>query len=569
MFTRVKTIFVILILLFNLLIIGNNFGFIATNPENVMNRGSGSRSNGLDWSQVEVISEPLPFQNNNTGFSQSVSIAAENGKIYVVWQDGSDYKGAGSGDWDVFYRYFDGSSWSEIQVISEPVPGQNFNTGNCYNPDITVENGKVYVVWEDNNDTNGAGNDIDIFFLTNLTGSGWEPVQIISEPLVGQDINIRDSKNPCIKVNNGNIYVVWDDANVTYGAGLDPDIFYRCNLTGTSWEQIQIVSEPVPFQDNNIGGSIVPRMAIDNNDLHLVWMDYNNTYNAGTDTDIFYTNNISGSGWSQVKILSEPVPGQNFDTAHSTSSCIAVDNNKVYVAWHSNNETNGAGLDQDIFYKEFDGTSWLDVEIISEPVSGQNFNTGISMIPCIDAKSGNIYVVWADTNNTNGAGTDLDIFYKYKMGGSNWEDVQVISEPVPGKDFNTGGNSGEPKIIEHNDRLHVFWRDNNNTNGAGGDTDIFYKYTYGSLKLLSPTVTPISGNTSAYFNFTVKYFHKENTTPTQIVVNISGTEHSMIEVDTLDTNYIDGKDYFLNITHLDIGVHTFKCRAFDKQPNRN
>jgi hypothetical protein len=37
----------------------------------------------------------------------------------------------------------------------------------------------------------------------------------------------------------------------------------------------------------------------------------------------------------------------------------------------------------------------------------------------------------------------------------------------------------------------------------------------------------------------------------------------MLEVDPSDTNYVDGKEYFFNITHLDIGTHTYKFWTSD------
>ncbi len=83
------------------------------------------------------------------------------------------------------------------------------------------------------------------------------------------------------------------------------------------------------------------------------------------------------------------------------------------------------------------------------------------------------------------------------------------------------------------------------------------------LFLSAPNVAPISGNTTTRFNFTVEYLHLDNTAPKQMTIDINGIEHSMLEVDPLDKNYMDGKDYFFNITHLNIGNNTFKFRAFD------
>jgi hypothetical protein len=99
----------------NTLVMGWNFGLVATESEyvdfsgNTINQSPEPlwRGNGnINWSQIEVLSEPVLGQNFNTLGSKRPDIAVENGKIYVVWSDGNDTNGAGM-DPDIFFRYFD------------------------------------------------------------------------------------------------------------------------------------------------------------------------------------------------------------------------------------------------------------------------------------------------------------------------------------------------------------------------------------------------------------------------------------------------------------------------------
>jgi hypothetical protein len=117
---------------------------------------------------MDVVSEPIPAGDINLLSSNNSKVAVENNMIYVVWEDTSNLNGAGT-DSDIFYRYYDGVSWSKLQVISEPKVGKNINLGESYEPDIAVENGNIYIVWYDNNNTNLSGSDYDIFYRTNLT----------------------------------------------------------------------------------------------------------------------------------------------------------------------------------------------------------------------------------------------------------------------------------------------------------------------------------------------------------------------------------------------------------------
>ena len=569
---KIRASIIIALVTLNIVLVSSNFGLIATDLKSDSNNiedqssRSRSRSNGIiNWSQIEVLSEPVSGQNFNTGISTSAGIAVEGDKIYVVWMDGNNTNNAGT-DYDIFYRHFDGNSWSEIQVISEPQVGQNLNTDVSESPSIAVENGKIYVAWDDYSDLNGAGTDEDIFFRCNLTGSNWEDIQVISEPVPSQGFNSRRSTYPDIDVENGNIYVVWNDYNDTNGAGLDTDIFYRCNLTGTSWEPVQVISEPIFGQDNTVIGSYSVKLAVENSKVYVTWVDENNYNGAGFDNDIFYRANLTGTSWEEIQVISEPVPGQNINTAITYGSDIAVENGKIYIVWLDYNNTNGAGTDSDIVYRcNITGSSWEPEHVISEPVPGQNFNTGNSGGAWILVEDGNIHVAWGDGNNTNNSGTDTDVFYRCNLKGIYWEPVQVISEPVPGQNINTGG-SGGPSIVIDNNKLHIVWGDDNNTNGVGTDADIFYKWKYfvsPSLFLGYPKVSPVSGNTSTEFNFTVKYYQLNNTPPSTMKVMIDGIEHSMLEVNSSNTNYINGKGYFFNSNNLEIGMHTYEFNASD------
>ncbi len=571
---KIRAFIIVTIIVLNIVLVSSSFGLIATDLDsdsnNTRNQSSDSRSrsNGIiNWSQIEVISEPMFGQNINNVESSIPEIAVEGDKIYVVWNDINNTNNAGT-DSDIFYRHFDGNSWSEIQVISEPKTGQNLNTGGSGWPSIAVENGKVYVVWGDNNDTNGSGTDEDIFFRCNLTGSNWEDIQVISEPVPGQNVNNGRSAYPKIEVENGDIYVVWIDGTNLSNAGDLYDIFCRCNLTGSNWESIQVISEPVFGQNINTLDSTTPDIAIENSNIYVVWMAENNTNNAGIDWDIFYRCNLTGTSWEDIQVLSEPVPGQNFNTAMSYYPSIAVESGKIYVAWDDYNNTNGAGTDGDIFYIcNITGSSWEPVQVISEPVFGQNINTAGSGGATIIVKNDKIHVVWGDGNNTNGAGTDGDIFYRCNLTGISWEPVEVVSEPVFGQNLNTGGSGTGGSLIDvDNDKLHVVWVDENNTNGAGTDVDIFYRWKYivsPSLFLISPKVSPVSGNTSTEFNFTVTYIQLNNTPPTRMKVIIDGIDHPMLGFDPIDNNYTNGKKYFFKSNNLEIGIHTYKFNASD------
>ncbi|MCK5561640.1 MAG: hypothetical protein KAJ51_13640, partial [Thermoplasmata archaeon] len=566
---KVTLIIILFLLLLNIFQATMNTRFIAANSDNNSKNILIKMENKLvgdedhDYGQIKILSEPIFSQNFNTGGSQGPKIAMEGEKRYVVWEDSNNTKGAGT-DYDILYRYFNGSIWSEVQVISEPIVGNNINTGNSRYSDIAVDNGKIYVVWSDWNNTNGAGTDWDIFYRCNLTGSGWEDIKVISEPIPGFNMNDQHDNNPNIVAENGKVYVVWWGWNDTNNAGNDDDIFYRCNLNGVDWEDTQVISEPIFGYNFNTANSFRPAIAVENGKVYVVWEDFNNSVGSGTDRDILFRANLIGNYWEDIQVISEPVPGDNRNIELSESPAIAVENGKIYVAWGDENDTNGAGdTEPDIFYRcNIIGTSWERIQVISEPIPGNDINTRLSMKPDLVVENSRIYLTWTDLNNTNGAGTDYDIFLRYNITNSNWGPTHVISEPRKGSDINIG-ESAVSKIAVYLSKCHVVWQDTNNTNGAGIDHDVIYWNASIPPALSIPRVTPISGNTSTNFNFTVIYLQVDNEPPIELKISISSTNYSMLQTDPTDLDYSDGKHYFYN-TKLNISnSHTFQCWASD------
>jgi len=154
--------------------------------------------------------------------------------------------------------------------------------------------------------------------------------------------------------------------------------------------------------------------------------------------------------------------------SYSSDSNIAVDSsNNVHIVWYDYSDYNGAGIDIDIFYKKFDATTstWGSVTILSSE------STQSSYLPkmVIDSHD-NIHVVWSDYTDYSGAGVDADIWYKkFNSVTNTWGSAVVVSTE-------SDLNSHEPGItVDQNDNVHIVWYDNSNINYAGTDFDVLYK----------------------------------------------------------------------------------------------
>jgi hypothetical protein len=81
-------------------------------------------------------------------------------------------------------------------------------------------------------------------------------------------------------------------------------------------------------------------------------------------------------------------------------------------------------------------------------------------------------------------------------------------------------------------------------------------------------VSPITGAIDTWFNFTVMYTDMDDQAPDIITLNITGVGvYDLIEVDLLDVDYSDGKEYYFNMTGFGTGQYTFHFAA--NQSNGN
>ena len=63
--------------------------------------------------------------------------------------------------------------------------------------------------------------------------------------------------------------------------------------------------------------------------------------------------------------------------------------------------------------------------------------------------------------------------------------------------------------------------------------------------LTNDGVSPASGDITTSFTFFVRYFDTENNAPAFVNLTLNGVPYAMVENNSADTNYADGKDYFL------------------------
>ena len=158
----------------------------------------------------------------------------------------------------------------------------------------------------------------------------------------------------------------------------------------------------------------------------------------------------------------------NESTGNAYVPEIAVDQaGNIHVVWSDETDYNGAGTDVDIFYRCWNVTTstWSPIEVISFEYSEMSYGASIAV-----DMYGQVHVVWSDWTDHDGAGTDRDIFYeRLNITAGTWTPTTVVSNV-------SSDHSISPAIaVDVHGNAHVVWEDEWNYNDSGTDPDIFYR----------------------------------------------------------------------------------------------
>ncbi|MBY9000345.1 MAG: hypothetical protein KGD64_05490 [Candidatus Heimdallarchaeota archaeon] len=296
----------------------------------------------------------------------------------------------------------------------------------------------------------------------------------------------------------GNIHIVWADLTAYLGCGSDSDIFYKYwDATSDSWSTTEVVST------ESTSYSSYPALAVDStNKIHIVWIDTTDYAGAGTDLDIFYKSRSSEGLWSITEVVSPT-------SDDSLKPSIAVDSaDNLHLVWQDITDYLGSGTDSDVFYRiRPSGSIWSTTEVVSSGSTGSSYN------PFIVVNSLNTaYITWQDTTDYLGAGTDWDIFYRFKTYVSGvWSFTGIVSAE------STLDSAVPSMVVDSADNIHCVWYDSTDYSGSGTDVDIFYKYR----------------DVSSYAWTTTEVVSTEST---------DNSFYAFIDVDSTDTLHLVWKD---------------------------
>ncbi len=314
------------------------------------------RFDGTSWQPVVEIS-------SDTGnvFQEYPSVAVESDEVHVVWVDRRD------GDNDIYYRFFNGTTWQPEQEISADADSER-----QYSPSIAVYGNTAHVVWE-----NKVGADYDIYYRF-FDGTSWQPEQEIS---MGTGVAPDLQLSPSIAVEGDNVYVVWESSE-----GENTDICYR-HFDGISWQPVETISSDTALNDRK-----KPSIAVEAGKIHVVWEERR----FGADSADIYYRYFDGYGWTPEEDISED-PGLN----QQTDGRVAVYGESIHVVWVDRREG-----DYDIYYRRG------KIEDVRPPESSAN------LIQTFWQITSTFDVEWTAADDYDLA--DISLYFRYSLDESSW-----------------------------------------------------------------------------------------------------------------------------------------------------
>ncbi|MBY9000253.1 MAG: hypothetical protein KGD64_05010 [Candidatus Heimdallarchaeota archaeon] len=430
------------------------------------------------WDMTEVVSIEGASSSTNHDITTDNS-----GNVYITWEDGADYDGAGW-DHDIFLRIWNATSlsWSTTEVVSTET------TTHSQDPSIAVDSyHNVHLAWSDIANYTNAGYDSDIFYrLWNATSLSWSTTEVVSTE------STSDSIESDLAVDSeGNVHVFWVDTTDYSSAGTDTDIFYKFkNATDEVWTTTEVISA------GSTAASRYQSVGVDSEgNAHIVWRDETSNYaSSGSDIDIFYKSwNVASSSWSAIEVVSTE------STQASIQPSLAIDSyDNLHVCWQDSTDYGGADTGYDIFYKFWNATTliWTITEVAStetpSSISADSPSIAVDTL-------GNSHVIWSQYNVSLPPGVDKDILYNFRNAtDSSWNITEVASTESTANSWN---NEMTTDIFGN---VHLIWSDQTDYTGAGTDTDVFYKRLTLS-HLPTPVLEPIVPNPSNIENITLHW----------------------------------------------------------------
>jgi hypothetical protein len=293
------------------------------------------------------------------------------------------------------------------------------NKPSASHPRAAVSDNYIYVVWTDNNSSQGNG-EIN-FRRSSDNGASFQAAENLSN-------NLGNSTNAIVAAHKNNVYVIWTDDTIG-----NTDIYFR-----KSSDYGNNFNRTINLSSNN-GSSLSPQLAVSDNHVYIVWSD---DTRGNNDIDLKASHDY-GNTFNRTRPISRT-------NASSLSPQLAVSDNHVYIVWteaisqgtwrSNGHSTNISNSDIDLKASHDYGNTFNR----TSPISRTNAS---SLSPQLAVSDNHVYIVWTEAISQDSS----DVYFrKSSDNATTLEGAKNISE-----DFSP---SSDPEMeVLGNDKLYITW----------------------------------------------------------------------------------------------------------------
>jgi hypothetical protein len=280
------------------------------------------------------------------------------------------------------------------------------NKPSASHPRAAVSDNYIYVVWTDNNSSQGNG-EIN-FRRSSDNGASFQAAENLSN-------NLGNSTNAIVAAHKNNVYVIWTDDTIG-----NTDIYFR-----KSSDYGNNFNRTINLSSNN-GSSLSPQLAVSDNHVYIVWSD---DTRGNNDIDLKASHDY-GNTFNRTRPISRTI-------GSSLSPQLAVSDNHVYIVWSDDTRGNN---DIDLKASHDYGNTFNR----TRPISRTNAS---SLSPQLAVSDNHVYIVWTEAISQDSS----DVYFrKSSDNATTLEGAKNISE-----DFSP---SSDPEMeVLGNDKLYITW----------------------------------------------------------------------------------------------------------------
>jgi hypothetical protein len=395
----------------------------------------------------DASDQQLSADPDGDSIAENPSLACAGNSVYVVWEDDRDSE---FGHKSIYFTYSDdgGDTWASDYMVTLDPDGDWDAQGPVVAVDYDVDDGPdriIYIAWFDNR----AGA-YDIYFTRSTNGYNFLPSEV---RLDTDDAGTAYSAHPQLATDGfGGIFVAWEDSR----DGGNDVYLNRSQDQGDTWlaSDIRLDGGDAGGESDAFGVTMAVDRDADETGVHVAWHDDRNV-----GKDIYY--NRSGDAgdtwWNDAVRMDEDVEGGN-DSFYPT---LYADNDRVMVAWHDDRDV---GFDVLLRRSSDGGLSFEGEERIDTDVTG----SAHSLRPKLVGVGPNVATVWTDYRRPTGVPeAHPDIYYRVTNdGGLTWspDDARIDDDPI------ATAISDEPEVVMMGPSVYVLWKDYRN-----GNADLWFR----------------------------------------------------------------------------------------------